>query len=296
MDSQNRFGIDHPLVAVKDMQTASEQFAKLGFYINPRHHHPWGTDNHLLMFPSNFVEVISVYDETKLDQKNDNGFAFGRFVATALEKREGIALVALNSKDARADYQRLVTRGVENDGIVDFKRVAHKPDGSEEEAVVSLVMLVDSVYPSLSNFLCHQHKPHLVWVKEWMTHPNHAVAITKVSYVVDDLAPVIARYSAIYGESAISQFDDYFVVATASGVFEFLLPSAAQLRFDDPDMKYQDAELPIGVAITIATDDLSQAEAILQQNSVTYSKFNEGGLRVPASFVGNTIFEFVAAS
>lgn len=293
----NHLGIDHPLVAVRDIDKACEDFARLGFFINPRHHHPWGTDNHLLMFPENFIEVISVYDSTKLDLTNENGFAFGRFISDSIERKEGISLVALHSEDARADHQLMEQRQVENQGLVDFRRVAHRPDGSEEEAVVSLVMLINSECSAISHFFCHQHKPDLVWVESWMNHPNGANAITGVSYVAENPEDFIKRFQGIYGDTAVTFKPGFLTITTDRGNFEVLSPSQASTRFagvEIPDkvaLAGNTESLTGGVAIRVSTHSIPQATAHLDSNGVKYVRTEEGGLRIPAHYAGNTIIE-----
>lgn len=293
---KNHLGIDHPLVAVRDMDKACEDFARLGFFINPRHHHPWGTDNHLLMFPENFIEVISIYDDSKLDLTNERGFAFGRFISNSIERREGISLVALHSEDARADHALMEECGVENDGIVDFRRVAHRPDGSEEEAVVSLVMLINSECPAISHFFCHQHKPHLVWVEEWMQHPNGASAITAVSYVAQEPAELEARFAGIYGQDAVSLQPGYLEVQTDRGIFEVMSPEFARKRFAGVDLPLDDSQMPSGVAIRVTTATPDSARALLIKNGVEFVTTPEGGIRIPAHYAGNTIIEIYPES
>jgi hypothetical protein len=287
----NHLGIDHPLVAVRDMDKACEDFARLGFYINPRHHHPWGTDNHLLMFPENFIEVISVYDASKLDLTNDNGFAFGRFISDSIERKPGIAMVALHSEDARADHFLMAQRGVENQGLVDFRRIAHRPDGSEEEAVVSLVMLINAQNPAMSHFFCHQHKPDLVWVEDWMNHPNGANGITGISYVADNPAEFRSRFEGIYGAAAVTLEAERLVVNTDRGHFEVLTPSLAKTRFYGVDVPANAQQLPSGVAIRVSTSSMVQAQTHLDQNQVDYVITEDGGVRIPARYAGNTIIE-----
>ncbi len=288
---KNHLGIDHPLVAVRDMDRACEDFSRLGFFINPRHHHPWGTDNHLLMFPDNFVEVISIYDPTKLDLTNEKGFAFGRFISDSIERREGIAMVALHSEDARADHRLMEERGVDNQGIVDFRRVAHRPDGSEEEAVVSLVMLINRQFPAVSHFFCHQHKPHLVWVDEWMDHPNGADAITGVSYVAENPEVLAPRFRGIYGDDAVASEPGYLRAQTDRGLFEVLSPEVAKQRFAGVDLPLAEQQLPCGVAIRLSTGTPEKARQLLRANDVAFVETGDGGIRIPARYAGNTIFE-----
>jgi Glyoxalase-like domain len=291
---KNHLGIDHPLVAVRNLDKACEDFARLGFYINPRHHHPWGTDNHLLMFPESFIELISVFDRSKLDLASANGVAFGRFISNSLERREGMAMVALHSEDARADYRLIEERALENQGIIDFRRIAHRADGSEEEAVVSLVMLLDSRNPPLSHFLCHQHKPHLVWVAEWMSHPNAADGIEAVVYVARDPELLMPRFIGIYGESAVTNALGQVTVQTARGVFEILSVPVAKQRFSGVSLPVTDDQLPCGVAIRVSTADIDAARRVLQGNAVEFVEDTAGVLRIPAEYAGNTILEFVS--
>jgi hypothetical protein len=289
---KNHLGIDHPLVAVRDMDKVSEDFERLGFFINPRHHHPWGTDNHLLMFPENFIELISIYDASKLDLKNERGFAFGRFISDSIERKEGISLVALHSEDARSDHQLMEQRGVENNGIVDFRRVAHRPDGSEDEAVVSLVMLINEEYPAISHFFCHQHKPELVLVEEWMDHPNGANGFVSVCYVADDPSVFADRFEGIYGEQAVTLKPGYVHVQTDRGVFDVMSGDKAKARFEGVPIPVDEDDLPTGIALCISTQTPEKAKNLLIENNIEFVEGNGGVFRVPAKYAGNTIIEF----
>ncbi len=289
--TSNHLGIDHPLVAVKDLDSAAKDFERLGFFINPRHHHPWGTDNHLLMFPENFIEVISVYDHSTLDLPNEAGFACGRFISDAIARREGIALVALHSEDARSDHQLMIARGVENQGLVDFRRVAHRPDGTEAEATVSLVMLINDKALALSHFFCHQHQPEWLWVEEWMDHPNGANGIMGITYISERPKAVASRFIGIYGPEAIEWQAGCLKVHTDRGYFEVLTLEVAQDRFAGVELPITAPDLPTGVAIRISTTSVEQARQVLQSNQVPFVETTDNGIRIPASYAGNTIIE-----
>jgi hypothetical protein len=289
---KNHLGIDHPLIAVRDMDNACEDFKNLGFYINPRHHHPWGTDNHLLMFPESFIELISVYDASKLDIKNERGFAFGRFIDDSINRREGISLVALHSEDARSDYQLMEQRGVENNGIVDFRRVAHRPDGSEDEAVVSLVMLINKQYPAISHFFCHQHKPELVLVEEWMKHPNGANGFVSVCYVAKDPSVFATRFEGIYGEQMVTITADHLHVQTDRGSFEIMTVDRAKTRFNGVSIPASEGDLPTGIALCISTLTPEKAKSLFIKNNIKFIETEDNILRVPSKYAGNTIIEF----
>ena len=93
-------GIDHPLIAVRDLDKAIEAFRDLGFLIAPPGQHPWGTSTALALFRHQILEIVSIGDESLLDSYETGGFRFGRHVEGFLEKSEGVALTALFTEDA----------------------------------------------------------------------------------------------------------------------------------------------------------------------------------------------------
>ncbi|MDE2576433.1 MAG: VOC family protein, partial [Rhodospirillales bacterium] len=211
------FGIEHPLVTVRDIDAVAARYAAIGFAPRPLGRHPWGTVNRLIMFPDNFIELIAVADPAAIEADPVGGHKFGRRVRDRLALGEGISLMALHSKDAPADEAIARARGAASDGLVDFRRAVRLPDGSMDEAVVTLSILPDAALPGTTMFLCHQHKPHLVWNADWLVHPNGAEAITEVTYLAPDPAAVAGRLAAIWGAGNLTRIEGGLRVATAGG-------------------------------------------------------------------------------
>ena len=161
------FGLEHPLLAVHDLDAAIETFRKMGFSPSPVGRHPWGTTNSLVMFPANFVELISVGDPDRVDDPvNEDGFRFGRVIADVLARREGLSMTALHSKDAAGDHARSGRRAA----MSSISGGRALPDGRAEKpwsAGHGRGRASDVGY-----FLCHQHKPDLVWVPDWLHQPT----------------------------------------------------------------------------------------------------------------------------
>lgn len=179
-------GIDHPLVTVRNHAEALELYRRMGFAPSPVSYHPWGSVTSLMMFPSNFIELIGVDDPSKFGTNSVNGFCFGRQLGQFLDRgEEGVSLVALHSKDADADHGRMVEAGLDSQGRIDFRRRMTLPDGRHDEAVVSLALFIDPALPDASNFICHQHRPELIWVPGWQNHPNGADGILAITYLAD---------------------------------------------------------------------------------------------------------------
>src|SRR5271166_5971183 len=167
-------GLEHPLVASRDLDALAARYRALGFAPTRKGYHPWGTGTQLVLFPDNFIELMGVENRALIDTASPDGFRFGRFIADFLERREGIAMIALHSDDAKADLAAVSARGVSNRGLVDFRRDVVLPDGAKDQAVVTLAMLIDPRETQLSHFICQQHRPEFVWVPDWMQHPNGA--------------------------------------------------------------------------------------------------------------------------
>ena len=53
-------GIDHVVILVRDLDRAEDTYSRLGFTLTPRGYHTLGSQNHCLMFGTNYVELLAV--------------------------------------------------------------------------------------------------------------------------------------------------------------------------------------------------------------------------------------------
>lgn len=126
------FGVDHPLVAVADLDVAAKRAMALGFTLNPRHSHPLGTDNHLLFLHNNFIELIGIAQPVLTDYSDVNGFQFAKLIEARLALGEGVAMLALDSDAMERDHALVVERGFESHAPIEFRRMAHLSSGDVE--------------------------------------------------------------------------------------------------------------------------------------------------------------------
>jgi hypothetical protein len=289
--AQSPQGIDHPLVTVRNHPQALELYRKLGFAPSPVSYHPWGTVTTLVMFPSNFIEIIAVDDASKFGANSVNGFCFGRQLGTFLDRgEEGVSLVALHSKDADADYARLTDAGLSSQGRIDFRRKMTLPDGSPDEAVVSLGLFMDEANPDVSNFICHQHRPELIWVPEWQNHPNGANGILAVTYLADP-AQLEARWTALYGD-AVRYKGDVLEADTGCGMLRAMSLATAQKEFAGVALPQAASERPHAISLRINTKNLATARGIIESNQVPHHADSQRILIEPQA-AGNVILELV---
>jgi hypothetical protein len=291
------FGIDHPVVTVRDLAPVREQFRRMGFAPNPIGFHPWGTTLSLLMFKDNFIELISVDDPSKFGTNAVNGFCYGRNVGKFLERVQGLGLVALHSKDARADHQALSARGLASQGLIDFRRAMTKPDGTPDVAIVSLGLFLNEQQPDVSHFICHQHRPELIWVPAWQRHPNGVTAVTAVTYVAPQPADLVERFSAFYGADRVVHRGAGFAVDSGCGSIRVMSTDEAE-RFHGsvglPD--WNGDTRPHGIAITVATPAFDQLESLWRAHEVRYQASPDGTWLIPPEQGGNVIMEFERAT
>ena len=88
-------GIDHLVLATKDLDAQSDLYRRLGFKVGARNQHPWGTVNHIVQFPGSFLELVTTGPGFKMPSEDDPIAGFAGFLARYLERREGFAMLVL---------------------------------------------------------------------------------------------------------------------------------------------------------------------------------------------------------
>ncbi|RIX97422.1 VOC family protein [Aureimonas flava] len=292
----NVLGIDHPLIAVRDIDTMRERYAALGFRMTPVGRHPWGTSTSLAIFRDCLIELMGVYDETLIDEKALEGFSFGRAVRDDLKAREGISLCALHSDDAEKDVATLSARGVACQGTIAFGRDVTLPDGQADRTATTLKILASDDLPRLSNFACQQHRRDLVEVPAWMDHPNGCTGYAGVAILAEreDWPRVRARLAALYGKTALFETADGFGAQTDNGVFTVLDRAAAAKRYGPIPPEIAGDLGPCYLAMEIAAPDLARVKSFLEHEAC-----RDEGERIvltDAPRFGNVFLAFVTSA
>lgn len=292
----NVLGIDHPLVAVRDIDAMRARYEALGFRMTPVGRHPWGTCTSLAIFHDCLVELMGIYDETLIDEKALEGFSFGRTVRDDLRAREGVSLCALHSDDADKDAATLAARGFACQGTIGFGRDVVLPDGRPDRTATTLKILACDDLPRLSNFACQQHRRDLVEVPAWMDHPNGCTGYAGVAILAErnDWHRVRARLAGLYGEPALFETADGFGAHTDNGDFAVLDRAAATERYGQIPPEIAGDLRPCYLAIEISAPDLDRVRAFLEHEAC-----RDEGERIvltDAARFGNVFLAFVSAA
>jgi len=72
-------GIDHLVIAVRDLEVARQRYAAMGFTLTPVAEHPWGTINSLVQLQGNFLELLAVGNGDNIQEPGPGEFSFGAF-------------------------------------------------------------------------------------------------------------------------------------------------------------------------------------------------------------------------
>ena len=259
-------GIDHLLIAVRDLEKAREAYARLGFTLTPRGRHTeLKSANHTIMFPGDYVELLAI------EEPNPATAAWSEFLKT----REGLAAAALKTGDARDAQRQLAGAGLSGGEAVDFGRPVDLPEG-KRDARFTITQVAAEATPGGRMFLCQHHTRDMVWRPEHLTHENGATGLAALIVAADDPEAVAGPYARLFG-TQVEPRGAIRVVPTGSAPIVVAPPSVlTHLWADDPVLN---APRPCFAGFAVRVADFYKAQQALQK-----SKFpaiaGEGVLRV----------------
>ncbi len=286
------FGIDHPLIAVHDIEQLRDRLMSMGFNMTAIGKHPWGTSTSLAMFEGCLIEIMGIYDVSLIDEVPAGDFHFGRHVHEHLMQREGVALSALHSTDSQADARQAQAAGFDVAGHLEFGRDVTLPDGRQDRTKTTLALLPDARWPRLSFFLCQQHRPELIYVPEWLEHPNSVHGICGITILAepDDQPALVKKFSALYG--AAETIAGGYRLTTANGQMRLLSRQSIEAESGALPRQVLADNQPgiVGMDLRYANADLLRH--FLQQSTAEFTE-DKGVFRLKhAQGMGNIHFRF----
>ncbi|WP_448187766.1 VOC family protein [Azospirillum sp. sgz301742] len=261
-------GIDHLVIAVRDLEKARDAYARLGFTLTPRGRHTeLKSANHTFMFADDYVELLAI------EEPNPATAAWSEFLKT----REGLAAVALKTTDARDAQRQLAEAGLSGSEAIDFGRPVDLPEG-KRDARFTITQVAAEATPGGRMFLCQHHTRDVVWRPEYLTHENGATGLAALIVAADDPEAVAGPYARLFG-THVEPRGVLRVVQTGAAAAPIVVapPSVlTQLWGDDPVLQ---APRPCFAGFAVRVADFYKAQQALQK-----SKFpaiaGEGVLRV----------------
>jgi hypothetical protein len=232
-------GLDHIVHAVRDLDAAAALYRRLGFTIGARNRHApeWGTQNHIVQLPGFFVELLAIADPIHIAPHRDDFFSFGAFNRDFLARQEGLAMLVLESRDARRDAEDFRAAGIGDFQVYDFERPAKRPDGTRTKVGFSLAFAVDPRTRDVGFFACQQHHPENFWNPAFQVHANTAASVAGVVLVAENPADHHIFLSAFTGQRELLATSAGISVPIPRGEIQIMNPVAFQDRYgaEPPD-------------------------------------------------------------
>jgi hypothetical protein len=286
------FGIDHPLLATHDIDVLRDRLTSLGFNMTAIGKHPWGTSTSLAMFDGCLLEIMGIYDDTLLDEVTAGDFRFGRHVYEHLNVREGVALSALHSANSVDDAKHAQEAGLTVAGHLEFGRDVVLPDGTEERTKTTLALLPDANFPRLSFFLCQQHRPDLIYVPEWLEHPNTVNGICGVNIVAHEKhhAALKTQFGGLY--NGFEVLKGGFQYQTANGVLRVLTADVFENGIGPLSDEIRKEDTPCIAGMDFTTGDLIALMGFISKSEVEHRAVENGVILTDQSLTANTTMRF----
>lgn len=193
-------GIDHLVLAARDLDLLAGFYERLGFTLTPPAQHPFGTGNRLAQLQGSFIELLSVTRPEDVPEAKPGEFSFGAYNRDFLETEEGMSMLALTSDGWEADRARFERAGLELHAPFGFGRTARQPDGSEVKLDFRLTFVTDADMPRAPFFTCdHRHPAAVFWKPRFQTHANGALRIAEIHMVAETPEAHVGVLKRLFG-------------------------------------------------------------------------------------------------
>jgi catechol 2,3-dioxygenase-like lactoylglutathione lyase family enzyme len=271
--------IDHLVVAVHDLDQAGSFYQRLGFQVGARNRHPWGTENRIVQLPSSFIELITVGEGAAIAPHRASAFSFGAFVQDYLRDREGLAMLVLDSQDAKADAALFSESGIGSFEPFHFERSGRRPDGSETKVAFTLAFTSAENSPKAGFFVCQQHFPENFWNPEFQRHDNKATQISSVTLAAPSPERLRSFLRAFSGVQPASPDGDDLSFRLGESHIDVLTPDDAAEIYGSVEAEL---DQPSFVAFAVRVEDIHRQAQWLDSADIPYQHIGSR-LIVPAS-------------
>ncbi len=206
--------LDHFVVACADLDMAGEAYERLGFQVMPEMRHAeLGTRNRVIQMNGTYVELIVDLDRAPplLRPYLSPMMAFG----------DGLIMTSMTSDDLPADHAAMTAAGLAPKPIVNARRTVDMPDGTEAETDSHCFYIWRPENLFLNLFLSHHYRPEVIWIPEYMVHPNGVTRVSGITLIANPVADDVTLVSCVLGGDP---------EAATAGEARYVTPRGEQVR------------------------------------------------------------------
>ena len=212
--------LDHVVIDVRDrMDEAAQTFAALGFQLTPRGHHTLGSMNHLMMFATDYLELLGF---------GDGGTARPELASFPV----GLNGLVFKTADADVVHAHASAVGLPILPVQSFSRPVEL-DGARQDARFRTTRLDPGKIAMGRVYFCEHLTPELVWRPEWQAHPNGARMISRVLVATEDPQATAGLFRDLFGASILKDMGGKCIVAAGPVRVELATPAALAAEFGD---------------------------------------------------------------
>lgn len=267
--------LDHVGVAITDLARGREVYARLGFQLTARSIHsgspapgqpvvPWGSGNHCAMFREGYLEIIGLTDPNMFSS-----------VKEMVARYEGLHIVAIGCGNAETAYAEFQRASLPVDAMRFLERdAAYGPGDKETRRAKFRNMYIDRQKFPEAKFLFIEHMTRdVLWQPHLLEHPNGALAIDAVYFVVPDPAATAAKFAPMFSSQA-QELPGVVRLPLDRGAL--WLTTEAQWRERVPGSFVPPAPAPAGFGIRVASLDATR-KYLGAQGIRTHEAMHAGG-------------------
>lgn len=273
--------LDHTVINVRyAMDEAAGRFEALGFHLTDRGYHTLGSINHLMMFGSDYLELIGLPEDAKGSQSGRPDIENAPL---------GINGLVFKTTDVDEMYAHLQSIGMAGDPPKSFFRPVELPEGTSD-ACFRTVHVRHDAFPGGRVYFCEHGTPELVWRPEWQSHANGALAMPEFvvasanhSREADDMAKLL--------RANVTGTGDQLSVPLAGAAISFISPDAYRARYGVLATSMAERSSIFG-ALVMRVNDLGDVRRIAQEAGVPV--LDEATRVVVREEQFDSVMEFVA--
>lgn len=268
--------LDHVVIDVRDrMEEAAHTFRALGFTLTPRGHHTLGSMNHLMMFATDYLELLG----------------FGAEGASRPELAPfpiGLNGLVFKTGDADAVHAHAQRAGLPILPVQSFSRPLEL-EGLRHDARFRTTRLDPEKIAMGRVYFCEHLTPELVWRPEWQSHPNGARAISRVVVATGEPRRSAALFEALFGPESVAETLGRCVFDAGAVRVELATPASVAGEFGEA------AAEPAGraeylAAVELKTSSLAQTAELLAAVADVHGE--AARIVVPARAAFNAVLAF----
>jgi hypothetical protein len=268
--------LDHLVIDVRHrMDEAAHTFAALGFHLTPRGHHTLGSMNHLMMFATDYLELL--------------GFGEGGASRPELAPFPvGLNGLVFKTADADQVHAHASAVGLPILPVQSFSRPVELR-GERQDARFRTTRLDPGSIAMGRVYFCEHLTAELVWRAEWQAHPNGARAISRVVVATPEPQATAGLFRDLFGTAAVNDAGGRCIVAAGTARVELTEPGAVAAEFGEA------APQAAGRSEYLAAVEMkvgSAAETSERLRGIPGVRVAADRLLVPASAAFNTTLVF----